>query len=403
MSHSQGIAGLPGHPRMARYENIEVHPYYQLFAPTIGDLRGGPRWPDFATRTFERHSRFGRAIDLDVGDGPTPTLRLSGRHVWLGPVVGHFGHQMLDFSTRAAAAALLEPTAKFLVAAQAPIDDPRAQPSGNDWRYASVNTIPEYVRGILAWNGVPLERLVLVTEPVTVEELVVTEQGEQFQVAPAPWQLDALSQCAARQGSRPGGPIYVSRTQLTSPLGNVMGESVIEQAFERAGYRIVHPEQLPVFAQGRIYAGAERLVFSEGSAMHGIGLLGRVDAPVTIIDRRRGGDAHTFECSLAPRVESYTRICAVEDSYPDDQHWRAVSVLNPEEFLAQAHDCGLDLAGTFDPRDYWRAAADDLTRVDGIVRARPAAFGMAKDEFETGLGARMTADVAELRLKGQSG
>jgi len=66
------------------------------------------------------------------------------------------------------------------------------------------------------------------------------------------------------------------------------GESEIDAWFERSGYRVFHPEQHTIREQLAVYASAEKLVFSEGSAIHGVQLLGRNLGHVIVISRRPG-------------------------------------------------------------------------------------------------------------------
>lgn len=391
------------YPRVAAFTEIQVHPYYQLFAPTILDLRGGPCWPNFDERTFERHQRFGRVVDLEVAVNPTPLPRLTGRYVWLGPVLGHFGHQIFDFSMRAAISSKLRPGARFLIAGQAPDANPLSVPSGNNWRYPDLASVPKFVKEILAWYGIAADQLTLVVDPVSVDEIEVFEQGEQFGVAPTDWHLDALDQCAARIEPLCGGPVYVSRTMLSSPLGNVMGERAIESAFDKAGFQIIHPELLSVTEQARVYAGASQLVFSEGSALHGLALLGRIEAPVVVIDRRMQGDALTFECSVAPRVPSYSHLQAIAASYPDDANWRSVAVLDPEKLISQFSNIGIDLGEFLDPRVYWRSASSDLDQVCAVVLERPFAFGHDHESQIRTLVETMRNHAAIMRRKSESG
>ena len=68
--------------------------------------------------------------------------------------------------------------------------------------------------------------------------------------------------------------------------GRIMGESYLETYFKKIGINIVRPETLSIQKQVEIYASAKNLIFSEGSAVHGLQLLGRTMCDVFIIKRK---------------------------------------------------------------------------------------------------------------------
>ncbi|MGE5271071.1 MAG: glycosyltransferase 61 family protein [Thiohalocapsa sp.] len=79
---------------------------------------------------------------------------------------------------------------------------------------------------------------------------------------------------AAEIGGRAVGPsrIYLSRTRLVSrqgePIGRVVGEEVVEEAFRRHGYDIVHPQTLSFEDQIRLVRRARTVSGVQGSALH---------------------------------------------------------------------------------------------------------------------------------------
>jgi hypothetical protein len=357
------------------YENIAVHPYYRLFDPSIADLSGGPNWPDFHERTFERHQRFGRPIDSEFEpiSNVNSHLRLRGKFIWVGPVIGHFGHQLLDFSTRVAATARLNVGTKYLVSTQISRFHPESKHPKSNWHYPTVSDIPLYVRNILKWVGIPEENLTIVNEPVSVDELVVFEQGEQFMVPPADWYLDALDEIVAQKECIRAKKIYVSRTRLKSRLGNILGERALEVAFARSGFTIVYPETLPVSVQARIYMGAELIVFAEGSAIHGLSLLGHMTATVIVLERRDNTfSSEVFARSVSPRVTSYVAIQSVETSFPSSDHWRSISILNLETIIEKLFAQGIDFKGSLIQSEYWDSVAEDLQQIAATELSSPA-------------------------------
>jgi hypothetical protein len=80
-----------------------------------------------------------------------------------------------------------------------------------------------------------------------------------------------------------GENVFVSRSRFKAHLA---GEIFLERALIECGFRTVYPELLPLEEQLYIYASASRLVFSEGSALHALQLLGSINSTVTVVVRR---------------------------------------------------------------------------------------------------------------------
>ncbi len=58
--------------------------------------------------------------------------------------------------------------------------------------------------------------------------------------------------------------------------------------FEKNGFKVIYPEKISIKEQLKIYSDAEIIVFTEGSAIHTLQLLGNINAKVIIINRRKG-------------------------------------------------------------------------------------------------------------------
>ena len=57
-------------------------------------------------------------------------------------------------------------------------------------------------------------------------------------------------------------------------MGAFAAEILLEMVLQERGVRVVHPETLPLEEQLSIYLGADALIVAEGSAQHGLELLG---------------------------------------------------------------------------------------------------------------------------------
>lgn len=277
-----------GSPTSRTYADIVVSPFTELLdAPSGGSLhRGGPHWPDFETRTFERHLHGGRARD-DEPEAAEPVATIEEDLAWAGPIVRHFGHQLAHFSMR------LRPTV-----ADRP-DITVAFASSPKYGIDSMAAAPAFVQAICDWLEVG--QRVFIERPVRARSLLIHAQAEQDR-GPGPSEahlddLDALVDRRAPDRPRPAGTLYVSRAGLDTRFA---GEVMIEAALRRAGVRIMRPETRPLVEQLRTYLGAERIIFAEGSAVHGLQLLGRLESDVVVLNRRTG--KRIAEDSLRPRA-----------------------------------------------------------------------------------------------------
>lgn len=279
-------------PRPRTFRNVVVYPTQQLLKPPFMLFRGGPDWPQFWLQRFPRHCRFTPAIPLDIRPrrAATRVVQRQSQGVWCGPLTPHFGHAVTTFGSRLATASLLPTDVPLLFSARA-----GEEPPGFFWQ-------------ILARFGVLPERVRIVSSPVIVDTLSVLPQAERlFGGAPSAAYLDLLDQLGGAPPRRDGSKFYVSRAGMWK--GKIAGESYLEMALERCGYKAFRPEDFPLDEQLDTYRRASHLVFAEGSAIHGLQLLGRIGAEVTVIARRPG--ARLAESALSARVASLRYVDAV--------------------------------------------------------------------------------------------
>lgn len=110
----------------------------------------------------------------------------------------------------------------------------------------------------------------------------------------------ALAAGLRRRFARPNGPsapggtmIYVSRSAMAKdPLwirdgtGHLMPGPEVDQAFQRAGYHVFHPEAVSLSEQIETYRSADVLVMDEGSPLHLAGLVVRPEVKMVVLCRR---------------------------------------------------------------------------------------------------------------------
>jgi hypothetical protein len=80
--------------------------------------------------------------------------------------------------------------------------------------------------------------------------------------------------------------VYVSRSRLSRRQGGILSDQLIDHHMVREGYTVIYPETMSISEQLAIYAAAEKLVFSEGSALHLYALVANAKQSVFVIWRR---------------------------------------------------------------------------------------------------------------------
>jgi hypothetical protein len=251
-----------------------------------GLYRGGPAWPWFRLRVLSRTCRgilpFPRDVRPSRWDGPADRQSVG---IWCGPVSPHFGHMVADFAMRIAAAAQRHSDLP-LVFSMWPTPDEEP---------------PAFFWALLDHLGARRERVILVRRPTRFDTLHVYPQAERlFGRGPSESHLDLMDRVAAARGpaDRDIACLFVSRSRL--PDGRLAGEDYIDGVLAAAGATVMHPEDLDLTEQLQLYRRARSMIFSEGSAVHGLQLLGRLDAEVTVLVRRPG--ARIASASLRPRL-----------------------------------------------------------------------------------------------------
>ena len=223
---------------------------------------------------------------------------------------------------------------------------------------------------ICNWYGVNLDSVVLVNTPTKVKKLTVVPQQEMIMVrGPSERYLDLLDANAKRMlGTVQSIPlVYVSRSQQE---GGILGEAYLEKVFAKAGAVVIRPEELPLERQMEIYFGARKLVFSEGSAVHGLQLLGRLPSEIVIL-RRRIDRRFCFK-ALKPRAKAlhyldvgddvlkfYFRLGLDREQLNDA---RKTIVVDSDKFLADMDELDIPISQYWDEKEYCRVAEEQMIK-----------------------------------------
>ena len=321
---------------------------------------GGPAWPDFDRQVTARFCRNGVPSDWKP-EVPVRMQPVAGSAVWGGFLVPQFGHLAAESVTRLPQSLHERPDDLYLFT---------VPPGG------SAGTVPGYAWAVLDWMGLPRTQVHIVTEPVMIRELRVAPQGEMLGKLPTdPAYLDLLDVIARKRlpAVRATGTVFVTRSGMVAKgQGGHAGEGYLAAALAQAGVRVMDPGQVSLRDQMAAYAGAETLVFSEGSALHGRCLLGRLPQDIHVLRRRSRRD--TARLQLQARCQTLSYVEALTDSLGAARrglHSRphlAVALYDLDQVFRLFSRIGIDLSRHWDGAAYRDAIRQDIE--SWMVRAQ---------------------------------
>lgn len=327
---------MPDLPPLQVFHDVPVVPV-QSVAQHIA--RGGPIWPDFDQQVAPRHCRDRQPVDRrPKAQGAKATLHEPA--VWGGFLNPQFGHLIVEQLTRLPQSLTDRPGAPVLFT---------GHPGG------TADTVPAWVWQVLDWHGLPRDRVRLVDRAVVATEIHVAAQGEMMgKSLTSPAYLDLLERNTTRQALIPDRArvVFVTRAGMVAHgQGGHAGEAYVADALRRTGVRVIDPAQIPVRQQLEIYAGSKTLVFSEGSAIHGRLLLGRIAQDIHVLRRRPHRDLAAEQ--LRPRCDTLKYHAAVGHRLGAQMPGGA----NRLDLTAALYDLDVlfDLFGSLghDPRPHW--------------------------------------------------
>jgi hypothetical protein len=330
--------------RATEFRNIVVHPSQEVLRHLSGGafFRGGPDWPHFVAQVYARHcwKLIPRPVDAPPhrSDQPVETADCG---IWCGPVSNHFGHMIADFGMRIAASSRLDATTPLVFSIW---DDAGAEPPPFFWQ-------------IIDHFAVDRSRVRLVRSPSRFARLRVVPQAERrFGGGPSRRHLQAMDAltAAAAPAERDAGTVFVSRGRW--PMGRFAGEAYLDRVLAAAGVMVFHPETTDLQTQLLLYRRARRLIFSEGSALHALQLLGHLDAEIIVLARRPS--TRTAAAALRPRVPALRYLQAARGvvygvtASGQPQEPAGISVLDEARLLAGLGALGLDIARLWEAQGY---------------------------------------------------
>ena len=258
--------------RRLRLRRWPLLPFVDLLNRPAGGQAycGGPVQQIGRPMAALRHFRGERCIDdplpFPSPDEQQPWLRLQGRGFWCGPVCHHFGHQVADFGSRVLLASL-DPWPGVLLWQRF---GPGADQPLKSWQ--------SYLLSYLNPGGKPIR---WIDQPLRVNELVVIPQQARMRATPTLAHLAALTWLQRRLPVLEAvPPLYVSRSRFSacrgadSLFGGYAAEREFETLLQTLGVRVIHPQEMPLDEQLQLYRSAGVILLAEGSAQHGLELLG---------------------------------------------------------------------------------------------------------------------------------
>lgn len=218
-----------------------------------------------------------RPITTEPDDPETVTQKLTGRWLWGGVLWAHFGHFLVESTSRIWA----------LNRSEEPYDGilfipkrPRVGDAVRGFQRAFLDQIAP---------GLPIH---VATEATEVEELVVPGQGFGLGSITNGTQKfrDAIHQNFATDIKPDGASkLYISRSALGLGKGGMLGEEKLEDYLRTEGYDIFYPEKYSIETQLARYKAATHVIAADGSALHLFAMVGRPDQKVAMILRRKAG------------------------------------------------------------------------------------------------------------------
>jgi hypothetical protein len=153
----------------------------------------------------------------------------------------------------------------------------------------NLGVLNKTVHSILNWFDIDTSKVIVANRALHFDTLITFPQAEQrTKIGPSGDYLNNLIDHQFRKINKDksishGKKVFVSRSRFKAHLA---GEVFLERALMECGFMTVYPELLPLEEQLSTYASATHLVFSEGSALHALNLLGNINSKVTVIVRR---------------------------------------------------------------------------------------------------------------------
>lgn len=301
-------------PKNQKLINVIITPYNRK-VEFKNKFSGGVVFPPSAPE-WMRHMRGDHFYDVpqnfsfyDENRNSFPRLKI-GKSIYGGALVGHFGHQISEFVHRLWPAFTENFESVVFVSSD------------------GYNKVPQYLSDYIKLLGI--DKIIVIDEISIVDELLIAESGKFLDQKSKIWYLDSLdhffkndkinnfnkfqSKQSSLKNIQKNPKLFVNNSFLGFPkkiavfrshfqTGRIVGELFLEKNFRKAGFFIFRPEEFSIIDQINFYLNAEKIIFTEGSAIHLFDILPRLNAEVFVVKRR--ASSLMPEYSIKNKVKKY--------------------------------------------------------------------------------------------------
>lgn len=239
--------------------------------------------------------RYVDPASLDIADGPYGTM------IYGGPIIPHYGHFLLSSLARVWA---FDGSAPVLFHSHPALFEHGAP----------------YIRDVTAAAGLTPRNACSLTRPTRIKQLVVPQASviEQCRVSPVyAASVGRIGYTFKDTGRFIAANYYLSKSRLGSGVAGLEDEEMVELAFARRGFEIVHPETLSIADQVSLFRNATTIAGTVSSAFHTMALTpyagGRrilfdyntmPNSNFALLDHGRAGQSEYFSMSDSVHVAS---------------------------------------------------------------------------------------------------
>jgi len=230
--------------------------------------------------------RNGRVLTTPPDRPQADVAELAGTWLWGGVLWMHFGHFLVESTSRLWALDRLEQKIDGILFI------PKRARNGGE--------VAGYQRDFVDLLGCD-KPVVSLDAPARVERLIVAGQGfglGNLITGTAPFRESMARRFATDITPEGAEKLYISRSKLPAGRGNLIGEEALEAALIAQGYTIFHPEKHGLREQIAAYKAAKQIIAAEGSALHLLAMVAQPTQEVAIVVRRPSSATRGLEQHL---------------------------------------------------------------------------------------------------------
>ena len=200
-----------------------------------------------------------------LGEFQEPQTQLKGTYIWGGCLFAHFGHFIWESLSRLYTIRKCKNDVPIL--------------------FITPNKLFNYHKLFFDTIGIENE-IKIIEEPTLVENVIYSEEGSSLKpLFITDEQLDALGyfqNCHNKNSEN----IWVSRSLLNDNQARVTNEIYIENELQKIGFKIIHPEKLPIKSQIKLLGNSNVVSGFDGSAWFSLLFSKNVNSKVIVFNRR---------------------------------------------------------------------------------------------------------------------